>query len=145
MAEAPDKTKSYSWKPAAVAAALIVPAVLTILFWRTTPTVGRWGDSPHKTELAPSHAAPPAAAPAGTDPKKIYDENCAVCHGADLQGSGTVPALARPNWPFRENPDLLLKIIHEGKGLTMPGFRGRLSNQQIEALIDYLQEANRKP
>ncbi|MEW5764499.1 MAG: c-type cytochrome [Acidobacteriota bacterium] len=143
MAEVHDKKSAYPWKAVAVAAALIVPAVLTFLFWRTTPTVGGWSDAPRPEPLAPSHPAA-AATPSVTDPKKIYDENCAVCHGANLEGSGTVPALARPNWPFHENPDQLLKVIHEGKGLTMPGFRGRLSNQQIEALIEYLQESNRR-
>ena len=131
----------------AVAAAVIIPAVLVVLFWRTTPTVGGWG----------KYAAGPAQSGMGgvdysqngripvdaksDDPKILFANNCASCHGADMKGR-VGPALVRPGWPYAQNRDLLVKIIHEGRGLTMPGFDGRLSNRQIAALADYLEQQN---
>jgi mono/diheme cytochrome c family protein len=35
-----------------------------------------------------------------------------------------------------------VNVIHQGRGLAMPGFDGRLRNQQIERLADYLQAQN---
>ena len=132
----------------AIAAAVVVPAALAVLFWSTTPTVGGWG----------KYAAGPAEGGKGgvdysqngripvdaaaSDPKALYSGNCATCHGADMKGGRIGPALVRPGWPYAQNRDLLIKVIHEGRGLTMPGFDGRLSNRQIEALADYLQSQN---
>jgi mono/diheme cytochrome c family protein len=42
---------------------------------------------------------------------------------------------------LRENRDLLA-VIHQGRGLTMPGYEGKLSNQQIEAVADFVQSQN---
>lgn len=132
----------------ALAAAVVVPAALAVLFWSTTPTVGGWG----------KYAAGPAQSGRGgvdytqngripvsassSDPKDLYAANCATCHGADLKGGRIGPALVRPGWPYAQDRDLLVKVIHEGRGLTMPGFDGRLSNRQIEALADFLQKKN---
>jgi cytochrome c551 len=131
----------------AIGAAAVIPAALAILFWRTTPTVGGWG----------RYAAGPASGGQGgvdytqngripvdagsTDPKVLYGNNCASCHGSDLKGK-IGPALVRPGWPYAQNRDLLIKVIHEGRGLTMPGFDGRLSNQQIQRIADYIEQQN---
>jgi mono/diheme cytochrome c family protein len=126
----------------AVAAAVVLPAALTLLFWKTAlagrETSGRL--------VAPAPEATRRSAPAGSlDGPALYAENCAVCHGADLQGSGTVPALLRKNWPYQDRRDLLIQIVHRGRGLTMPAFEGRLSNRQIEAVADYLNARNVAP
>jgi cytochrome c551 len=131
----------------AIGAAAVIPAALAILFWRTTPIVGGWG----------GYAAGPASGGQGgvdytqngripvdagsTDPKVLYGNNCASCHGSDLKGK-IGPALVRPGWPYAQNRDLLIKVIHEGRGLTMPGFDGRLSNQQIQRIADYIEQQN---
>lgn len=141
MAEStPSKGSAGQWL--AVAAAVVLPAALTLLFWRTS-LAGRETAAPVPSSPPASSKAP---APAGSlDGAVLYAENCAVCHGADLQGSGTVPALLRKNWPYKDHRDLLIQIVHRGRGLTMPAFEGRLSNRQIEAVADYLDARNAAP
>ena len=130
-----------------LAVAVVIPAVLTFLFWRTTPTVGGWGTG---TGLAgaPSSSVDYSqngripAGQADVPPAALFQQNCARCHGADLGGTDKAPALRQSHWPYAQNRDLLVKVIHQGRGLTMPGFEGKLSNQQIESLADYLQKEN---
>jgi len=143
----PDVKSGSMWKVLAIAAAIVIPAALTYLFWRTTPAVGGW---------APQQGAPPGyvspadypqkgrvpATQTEASPEALFQQDCARCHGANLEGKDKAPALRRSHWPYAQNRELLIKIIHEGRGLTMPGFEGKLSNQQIESLADFLQKQN---
>lgn len=150
MSEAPE-VKRGSWgRMLGFAAALAIPALLAVLFWRTTPIGGGW--APSEGAAPSAHGRSPGGAPAAPElpassqsPQEAYRANCARCHGENFEGTGTVPALRRPNWPYGKDRGLLVKIIHEGRGLTMPGFEGRLSNQQIEALADWIQTTNGAP
>ncbi len=130
-----------------VAAAVVLPAALSLIFWGTTPAVGGWsqvGVSPSESSAGVDYSENgrlPVGA-ATTSGRSLYLQNCSKCHGANLAGTVTIPALKRPNWPYSKDRDLLIKIIHQGRGLTMPSFDGRLSNQQIEAIADYIQSEN---
>ncbi len=131
----------------AVIIAVIVPFALAVWFWRMTPAVGGWaGKGAPAAEPAQAGYATngrmPVSGSSALDPAVLYRQNCAKCHGPDMEGSGTVPALKRANWPYRNDRDMLIKVIHQGRGLTMPSFDGRLSNKQIEVLADYLQKQN---
>jgi DMSO reductase family type II enzyme heme b subunit len=95
-----------------------------------------------------------AAQPAEHPGKAPYDKWCAGCHG--VEGDGRGPAadwmLPRPRdftraqYQIRTTqPDALasdadiLRMIDEGMpGTAMPGWRGRLSRSEREALVDYL-------
>lgn len=137
-----DEQSSGIWTKGRIlglAAAVVIPAVLTFLFWRTTPTVGGWSTKPEPPSSAPSSADYPQGAGL---PAALYQQSCARCHGPGLAGTDKVPALRQPHWPYAQNRDLLIKVIHEGRGLTMPGFEGKLSNQQIESLADFLEKEN---
>lgn len=125
----------------AILLAIAVPAVAAWLFWRTTPPVGGYLRS---GAAAPAPANQPLPVSVSLDPREIYAQNCASCHGADLSG-GQGSALVRPNWPYHEHSAGLVRVISEGKGLVMPPFRGRLSQQQIEALTTWLQSMNAPP
>ena len=140
--------KPKSWgRILGFAAALVIPALLAVLFWRTTPVGGGWSTSGKAAQAYPavSSGGPSTGAVAGqpsSSPEDLYSLNCARCHGANLEGSGAIPALKRSNWPYEKGRDLLVKIIHQGRGLTMPGYEGKLSNQQIESLADWIQAEN---
>ncbi len=100
-----------------------------------------------------------AAAAAGLDPKqvargaKIYQANCAACHGANAEGA--------PNW-HQKGPDgkfppppldakghawhhpksALVRTIKEGTlklGGAMPAWKDKLSNRDVEAVIAWFQ------
>jgi cytochrome c oxidase cbb3-type subunit 2 len=97
----------------------------------------------------------PAAAQDAANPGKApYDRWCAGCHGVDGAGQGDAAAymLPRPRdftkalYQIRTtgtgqlptDADIL-HVIDEGMpGTAMPGWRGQLSNQEREALVDYL-------
>src|SRR5262249_3243650 len=81
------------------------------------------------------------SARSGSDPSsamvqhgyKLFDHNCAPCHGDDARGD--------------EGPDLhglrksdarITKIIKEGIKGEMPAFGKKLSDSDVEALIGYL-------
>ncbi len=75
----------------------------------------------------------------------LYQSKCASCHGADLSGGGTSPALAGPdflaNWTGRPVA-ALFDTIHK----TMPADQpGTLTTQQAADLIAFLLRANRFP
>ncbi|MBO9539884.1 c-type cytochrome [bacterium] len=84
--------------------------------------------------LACAQAASAADASAA---KKIYDQSCAQCHGAERLG-GMGPALLPESLERLRRPEAL-KTIAEGRVATqMPGFKDQLSKEQLEGLLDYL-------
>ena len=65
----------------------------------------------------------------------VYQANCASCHGADGSG-GFGPKLAgvvAENFPDIEDQ---IALVADGKG-SMPSFDGRLSEEEIQQVVDY--------
>jgi len=86
-------------------------------------------------------AALPVAAAADN---AVYKGKCAACHGAD--GSGQTPMGKKMNLRDLRSPDVqkqsnadLTKIIADGKG-KMPGYKTKISADEIKALVTYLRE-----
>ncbi len=86
--------------------------------------------------------------------KHLYDEQCAVCHGVNGDGKGPRgPEMAQQLWSWsrgegpgiftdinyivQRNPSELSNAILDARGL-MPGYRGKLSQEQINGLVDYV-------
>jgi mono/diheme cytochrome c family protein len=71
--------------------------------------------------------------------RAIYASMCASCHGAD-GGGGRGPALnggrLLANFP---DPEGQAQIIREGRN-AMPRFDGRLSEEEIDAVVRYSRE-----
>jgi mono/diheme cytochrome c family protein len=69
--------------------------------------------------------------PAGAD---VYSEHCARCHGQE--GQGMIGPKIRPP---RLNGDEVFAVIADGRpGTQMPAFRGVLSEDSVDSVIDYL-------
>lgn len=89
-----------------------------------------------------SPTAPPAASPdavvaaAGIDGAALYGQRCASCHGGDGSG-GIGPRLAggRALAQFPDPQDQIA-VVTNGRG-GMPGFGGRLTDEQIAAIVAY--------
>ena len=90
-------------------------------------------------EDAPVAAPPPPPAGGGgaVDGEQIFSSNCASCHTLEAAGSsGTIgPSLDE------SKPDeaLARQRVTNGQG-AMPSFKGKLSDEQIEAVAKYVAE-----
>ena len=77
---------------------------------------------------------------ADIDAPKLFSAHCASCHGADRFGK-MGPALLPENLG-RIKRDEAQTVIKDGRALTqMPGFREKLSDEQIKALADFIYTA----
>lgn len=86
--------------------------------------------------------------------EELFSQNCAVCHGVKATGIypdwRNPPANATMNPPplngsahtWHHPPKLLLQIINDGGakiGGQMPSFEDKLSKQQREKILNYIQ------
>ena len=90
----------------------------------------------------------PHLAMAQSDGQKLYDANCAQCHGPDGSGGTTVgKAVGAKDLRAAEAKKLtdaeILTQIDQGKG-NMPPFGGTLSKAQINSLIPIVREFSKK-
>lgn len=81
--------------------------------------------------LGEVHAAGQAAA------EKLYEQNCAACHGSDRLG-GMGPALLPENLSRLSRPDAHSAIAKGLAATQMPAFAEKLSEEQIKALVEYI-------
>jgi cytochrome c6 len=87
-------------------------------------------------------AAMPLAAAA--DNAAVYKAKCAACHGAD--GAGQTPMGKKMNLRDLRSPEVqkqsnaeLHKIIADGKG-KMPGYKAKVSADELKGLVEYMRE-----
>lgn len=102
----------------------------------------------------------PSATAQSTPPygQALYKEYCASCHGANLEGqpnwmerlpSGRLPAPPHDETghTWHHSDEQLLRIVRDGLAAIAPGyetdmpaFGGTLSDQEIEAILDYIKQ-----
>ena len=89
--------------------------------------------------------------------ERLYQENCASCHGANLEGqpdwrsrlpNGRLPAPPHDasGHPWHHTDRVLLDIVKRGTAAIvgngyesdMPGFKEVLTDEEITAIIDYI-------
>lgn len=112
-----------------------------------------------KTGSAPAPAVPAAIAPHGLDAKlvarggEIYKANCAACHGANAEGAPNwskkgadgkypPPPLDASGHGWHHSSAWLADMIRRGtvgRGGAMPGWEGRLGDDDIAAVIAWMQ------
>lgn len=92
-------------------------------------------------------AATPAAQ--AQDAKQVYDKSCAMCHGVGGKADGPASkAMKPPPQPFvtalsgASDADIA-KVIKEGgkaagKAASMPAYGSKLSDEQIQGLVQYI-------
>jgi len=82
------------------------------------------------------------------DSQKLYDQNCAKCHGPDGSGNTTIgKAVGAKDLRSGEAKKLkdaeIFTQIDQGKG-NMPPFGGTLNKAQINSLIPIIREFGKK-
>lgn len=79
--------------------------------------------------------------------QRIYEENCRVCHGDKGNGSTWTYSVLNPpprNFTAPQSRRLLTRarmmasVTHGRKGTAMMSFAGRLSEQEIASVVDYI-------
>lgn len=93
-----------------------------------------------------SHDAPPDETDkqAPSSGEKIFQDNCAFCHGADGTGKNWIGSFLQPHpRDLTENRawsrEHLLQVVREGiPGSTMSAWRNVLTEQEIESVVDYV-------
>ncbi len=81
--------------------------------------------------------------PANADPaagKKLFTDNCAVCHGEVGKGNREVgaPDLTDAIWLYGGDKRAIVQSIWNGHGGVMPAWVGRLDEPTIKALAVYV-------
>ena len=87
--------------------------------------------------LARLNTRPTADLAAG---KKIYSDNCAVCHGTEGQGNKELgaPNLTDGIWLFGSDEAAIVEVITNSRSGVMPAWAGRLDPMTIKALTFYV-------
>ncbi len=95
---------------------------------------------PAPVDAAP--AAPAIPASAASDGKALYEQSCAACHGADMEGAGEAPALKGA--PFMANwKGKSAAVLYAFTRQNMPpGGAGSLSDSDYRAVVGYILQAN---
>lgn len=79
-----------------------------------------------------------------TDPHKLYENNCASCHGYD-HGGYLAPPINADTLKGR-SPTALRTIVMAGSFDTlMPPFYGKLSDDEIRSLVKHVQSTPKQP
>jgi cytochrome c oxidase cbb3-type subunit III len=84
------------------------------------------------------------------DGKAVYEENCRKCHGV----IGNPPKTMKEKYPkiatfdakfiTERSDDSVKKILNKGKGEDMKSFKGKLTDDEIEAVTKYVRELGEK-
>lgn len=107
------------------------------------------------TIFAATAALAQSAPPGG---QTLYLEYCASCHGANLEGqpnwmerlpNGRLPAPPHDETghTWHHSDEQLLRIVRDGLAAIAPGYEtdmpaygGKLSDQEIRAILDYIKQ-----
>ncbi|MDX8337624.1 PQQ-dependent sugar dehydrogenase [Draconibacterium sp. IB214405] len=78
------------------------------------------------------------------DGAKLYGQNCASCHGANL-GGGNAASLVDGIWQFGAEDGYVFRNIKFGIAhLGMPSYSATLDDGEINAIMSYIRESEKK-
>ena len=92
-------------------------------------------------------ASPSFAAAKKIDGANIFTEKCSMCHGIDGTGYPAIktPNFTDPKWQAAHPEKERLNAIENGvKGTAMVSFKGKLSQQEITAVLKYIRSLGDK-
>jgi mono/diheme cytochrome c family protein len=89
-------------------------------------------------QLANPYSANAQAAAGG---KKLYTQNCAQCHGNNLQGMGPAPTLMSPSVKNAKSGEIFWFITNGDLNKGMPGWP-QLPKQQRWQIVTFLESKN---
>jgi cytochrome c6 len=89
-----------------------------------------------------------ASSTAGGDARSVYNGKCASCHGRDGRARSAKAKrehardMSSGEWQDSVSDERIYNSISNGKG-KMPGFKKKLSDAQIDELVNYVRRLRR--
>lgn len=85
----------------------------------------------------------------GANGTAVYQAKCAVCHGKDGRGTAIWKAKGQPDmtvaeWQKSRTDSQIGEIIRSGKGKFMPAWKGKLSEEDVKALVERVRAFGKK-
>ncbi|MGE0129007.1 MAG: c-type cytochrome [Blastocatellales bacterium] len=86
-----------------------------------------------------------ASSKARTDAAALFDAKCAMCHGKDGRGTKFAKEKGAPDfndseWQKAHTDAQINDAITNGRGKSMPTWKGKLSTEEITALVARVRE-----
>lgn len=83
------------------------------------------------------------------DGAALYGGKCALCHGKDGAGLPNWRSLGQPDftkaeWQKSHTDEQIADSIKNGKGKFMPGFKGKLSEEETGAVVQRIRAFGKK-
>ncbi len=86
---------------------------------------------------------PVVTTPAAVSAKELFGTKCAACHGANRQGiPGLASALTPESLAALSDSEIKDTILDGRSGTVMPAFKGTLSPEEIDALIQLIKHTS---
>jgi cytochrome c oxidase cbb3-type subunit 3 len=71
--------------------------------------------------------------------QRVYDRNCAVCHGYDAAGqAATFPNLTDAAWQWGGSPEQIEQSIRNGRSAVMVAWESTLGEQGVAEVVEYV-------
>ena len=72
--------------------------------------------------------------------EKLFNDNCAACHGVEGKGNASIgaPNLFDAIWLYGSDKATIVDRIKQGGGGVMPAWKGRIDDTTIKALTVYV-------
>jgi cytochrome c oxidase cbb3-type subunit 3 len=76
--------------------------------------------------------------------RRVYERNCAVCHGYDAAGQAAMfPDLTDDAWQWGGSAEQVEQSIRNGRNAVMVAWEGTLGEQGVDEVVEYVLEMSR--
>ena len=79
----------------------------------------------------------PAAMETG---RRLFGQNCAMCHGSDAKGGAGFPNLTDGDWQWGAGYDNVLIAINNGRNAAMPPWAPALGEDGVKEVTEYVRQ-----
>ncbi|WP_416886197.1 cytochrome-c oxidase, cbb3-type subunit III [Marinospirillum sp.] len=69
---------------------------------------------------------------------RLFQNNCAVCHGSSAQGAYGFPNLTDGNWLYGGSPEVIRTSIIQGRNGLMPAWLSTLGEEGVDNMTHYV-------
>ncbi len=77
--------------------------------------------------------------------KRLFSNNCAICHGADARGATGFPNLRDSEWIWGGDETAIKMTLNNGRTAVMPGWEAVIGQAGVEQAAEYVYSLTRDP